>query len=202
LADCPSPGSSLLNARGRVSEPYGSDIGAKPGPASQRERAGRNRVSAAQGWCGRDRIRTCEGIAGDFTGRSAVSPQVPSHPHPVPIIARDVHKRPIDGFGGHSASPPVAPVPRVPASGGAKVERNPGRRPDPSPTPMWLAEAVAISLRWPPVALRVAGAAVRYVCRLGSCRGHRNTSGTRWEQYQPLQGVSDRFLACSSWSDV
>ena len=55
-----------------------------------------DRVSAAQGRCGRDRIRTCVGNAGDFTGRTAVSPRVPSHPCLVPIIARDVHKRPVD----------------------------------------------------------------------------------------------------------
>ncbi len=31
-----------------------------------------------------------------FAGRSAGSPQAPSHPHLVPIIARDLHKRPVD----------------------------------------------------------------------------------------------------------
>jgi hypothetical protein len=33
-----------------------------------------------EGKCGRNRIRTCVGNAGDFTGRSAVTPRVPRHP--------------------------------------------------------------------------------------------------------------------------
>jgi hypothetical protein len=42
-----------------------------------------------------------------FTGRTAVSPRVPSHPHLAPTIACDVYKRPADSFGRPSASPPV-----------------------------------------------------------------------------------------------
>jgi hypothetical protein len=51
-----------------------------------------------QGQCGRDRIRTCIGEAGGFTGRTAVASRVPSHPHLAPIIKGDVHKRPADSF--------------------------------------------------------------------------------------------------------
>jgi hypothetical protein len=53
--------------------------------------AAQDRIVAGQGRCGRDRIRTCVGNAGDFTGRTSVTPRVPSHPHLVPITARDVH---------------------------------------------------------------------------------------------------------------
>jgi len=47
--------------------------------------------------------------ASDFTGRIAVSPRVPSHPHLVPSAARDAHKRPVDCSRRHWASPPVPP---------------------------------------------------------------------------------------------
>jgi hypothetical protein len=75
---------------------------ARPAP-----RRPRFRTSAG---CGRDRIRTCEGNAGDFTGRSGGSSRVPLHPHLVPPIACDVDKR-------HSASPPVSPCPARPSVG-------------------------------------------------------------------------------------
>jgi hypothetical protein len=44
-----------------------------------------------------------------FTGRTTVSSRVPGHPHLVPLIARDVHKRPADSVGRHLASPPAPP---------------------------------------------------------------------------------------------
>src|SRR5919112_5517375 len=57
--------------------------------------------------CGRGRVPTCVGNAGDFTGRTAVSPRVPEHPHLVPIMAHDVQKQHVDGFGPRPASPAV-----------------------------------------------------------------------------------------------
>jgi hypothetical protein len=105
------------------------EIGGNPGPAMRRDRRHAESVSAGQRQCGRDRIRTCEGNAGDFTGRTVGSSRVPSHPHLAPPIAGDVHKRPVNSFRGHSASCPLRHVPRGQASGGGKVEGNPGRRP-------------------------------------------------------------------------
>jgi hypothetical protein len=85
-------------------------------PATRLDWASHDRIAPGQGLCGRDRIRTCVGNAGDFTGRSAVTSQVPSHPHLVPIMARDVH----NGRSTASAVPrgphPYRPVPRGPAS--------------------------------------------------------------------------------------
>jgi integrase len=46
------------------------ESGGKPNPAGTPDRLRGDRVSAAQGLCGRDRIRTCVGNAGDFTDRS------------------------------------------------------------------------------------------------------------------------------------
>jgi hypothetical protein len=81
------------------------------GPSRARDRLGASRVSAAQGLCGRDRIRTCVGNAGDFTGRATVASRIPSYPHLAPIIAGDVHKRPADSLRRPSASLPVSPQP-------------------------------------------------------------------------------------------
>jgi hypothetical protein len=53
----------------------------EPNPAGTPDGLRSDRVSAAQSLCGRDRIRTCVGNAGDFTGRTAVSPWVPFHHH-------------------------------------------------------------------------------------------------------------------------
>ena len=61
--------------------------------------------------------RTLVGNASDFTGRTAASPRVPSHPHLTPITARDVHKRPVESFDRHLASPPVSPRPARPSVG-------------------------------------------------------------------------------------
>jgi hypothetical protein len=79
----------------------------EPDPQSRLDWTAHDRVIAGQGRCGRDRIRTCVGNAGDFTGRTAVSLRIPLHPRLVPIVANDVHKRPRDSFRRHSASPPV-----------------------------------------------------------------------------------------------
>jgi hypothetical protein len=51
------------------------------------------------------------GRAGVRAGRTAVSSRVPSHPHLVPIIARDERKPPADSLRRHSASLPVPPRP-------------------------------------------------------------------------------------------
>jgi len=83
-------------------------------------------VVAGQGLCGRDRIRTCVGNAGDFTGRTAVSWRVPSRPRLFPITARDVHKRPANSLRRHSASLPVSPQPARPGVGRREVGGNPG----------------------------------------------------------------------------
>jgi hypothetical protein len=91
--------------------------GGKPDPQSRLDWRAHDRITAGQGLCGRDRIRTCVGNAGDLTGRTAVSSRVPSHPHLVPIITRDVHKRPADRFGRPSASVPVSPCPARPSVG-------------------------------------------------------------------------------------
>jgi hypothetical protein len=94
--------------RRAVSAPRRAEgTGGKSARRTRPDRMAGSRVSAAQKWCGRDRIRTCVGNAGDFTGRTAVTPRVPSHPHLVPAIACDVHKRPVDSFVRPSASPPV-----------------------------------------------------------------------------------------------
>ncbi len=82
-------------------------------------------VSAAQRWCGRDRIRTCVGEAGGFTGRTGDSPLVPSHPRPAPLIGCDVHKRHTISFRRHWASPPVPPCPARPAVGRREGGGNP-----------------------------------------------------------------------------
>jgi hypothetical protein len=72
--------------------------------------------------------RICEGNAGDFTGRTAVTLRVAYSPHLIPIIGRELSKRPVDGSRRHLGSPPIPTRPRRPASGGGKVEGNPGRR--------------------------------------------------------------------------
>jgi hypothetical protein len=95
-------GPGLLPAVG-----VGGRRGGKPDTTDGRDSPRGSYVSAAQSLGGRDRIRTCVGNAGDFTGRTAVTSRVPSHPDPVPIIGRDVHKRPVDSFRPPSASPPV-----------------------------------------------------------------------------------------------
>src|SRR5919112_1793386 len=72
--------------------------------AARQPGAGRS-LPYAEG--GRGRVPTCVGNAGDFTGRTAVSPRVPEHPHLVPIMAHDVQKQHVDGFGPRPASPAV-----------------------------------------------------------------------------------------------
>jgi integrase len=93
------------------------ETGGKARPQGVPDRRRSSRVSAAQVWCGRDRIRTCVGNAGDFTGRSGGSLQVPSHPDLTPTIAHDVRKRPVDSFGRPVVSPPFRPRPARPSVG-------------------------------------------------------------------------------------
>jgi hypothetical protein len=97
------------------------ESGGKLDPQSRPDWAAQDRIVAGQGLCGRDRIRTCVGNAGDFTGRTAVASRVPSHPHLVPIIARDVHKWPADSFRRPPASLPVSPPPARPSVGRREV---------------------------------------------------------------------------------
>jgi hypothetical protein len=68
------------------------ESGGKASPRARIDWAAKDRVVAAQGLCGRDRIRTCVGNAGDFTVRSAGSSRVPRHPRLVPDYRRDVHE--------------------------------------------------------------------------------------------------------------
>jgi hypothetical protein len=91
------------------------ESGGKASPRARLDRAARDRIAAGQGLCGRDRIRTCVGNAGDFTGRIGVSSRVLVYPRLVPLIARDVHRRPIDSFGRPFPSPPVPPPPVRPS---------------------------------------------------------------------------------------
>jgi hypothetical protein len=91
--------------------------GGKPDPTGTPDRLRGSRVLARQRACGRDRIRTCVGNAGDFTGRTAVSWCVPSRPRLFPITARDVHKRPASSLRRPPASPPVWPRPPRPGVG-------------------------------------------------------------------------------------
>ena len=97
------------------------ESGGNISPRARLDWAPRDRIAAGQGLSGRDRIRTCVGNAGDFTGRIAVSPRVPAHPLLIPNIARDVHEWPVDSFGRHLASPPVSPRPARPSVGRREV---------------------------------------------------------------------------------
>jgi hypothetical protein len=101
------------------------EVGGKSGPQGTRDRLRGSRVSAAQRECGRDRIRTCVGNAGDFTGRTAVTSWVPSYPYLAPIIAGDVHKRPVDSFRCPWASLPAPSRPERPSVGRREVGGNP-----------------------------------------------------------------------------
>jgi hypothetical protein len=114
-------GTSRLCRRGvRWRETGGNrdPAGAPGGPSS-------SRVSAAQGMCGRDRIRTCVGNAGDFTVRSAGSSRVPRHPRLVPDYRRDVHEQLSTASAVTRRPRPFRLVPRGPASSGGKSEGNP-----------------------------------------------------------------------------
>jgi len=114
----PRSKANLAQRPGPRSGVGGPSGGGKPegNPSQTRlDWVGPDRIVAGQGRCGRDRIRTCVGNAGDFTGRSASSPRVPSHPRLVPIVGRDVYKRPVDSFSRHQASPPAPPRPARPS---------------------------------------------------------------------------------------
>jgi hypothetical protein len=112
---------SLLQRRGmggrcRLGVGQG-ESGGKLDPRTRLDWAAQDRIVAGQGLCGRDRIRTCVGNAGDFTGRLAVASPVPSRPHMTPTIGRDVRKRQVDSFSRPSASLPVSPRPGGPGVG-------------------------------------------------------------------------------------
>jgi hypothetical protein len=102
------------------------ETGAKPDLRTRPDRRASGDVFAAQRHCGRDRIRTCVGNAGDFTGRTVVSPRVPSYPHLVPNIALTcTNDRP--AASAVTRRPCLyRPVLRGPASSGGKLEGNPG----------------------------------------------------------------------------
>src|SRR4029453_18384456 len=103
--------------------------GGKPGPAPGCDNPRGSRVSAAQRWCGRDRIRTCGGEAGGFTGRTTVTSPVPSHPHLALMVARDVRKRPVDRVRHHLPSLPIPPCPARPGVGRREGGGNPSSTP-------------------------------------------------------------------------
>jgi hypothetical protein len=105
----------LLRPPGRTRSPPRWMCRASPPPWKSASTSGRC------GRCGRDRIRTCVGNAGDFTGRIGVTSRVPFRPHLVPIIAPDVRKRATDSFSHHSASPPISPRPAWPSVGRREV---------------------------------------------------------------------------------
>jgi hypothetical protein len=104
------------------------ESGGKPDPRTRPDSTADGRVSARQGLCGRDRIRTCVGNAGDFTGRSAGSPRVPAMSRPSPMTCAN-------GLPTVSAVPwrphPFCPVSRGLASGGGKLEGTPDHQPQP-----------------------------------------------------------------------
>jgi hypothetical protein len=124
----------------------GSEIGATPGPAAAPDGLPGDRVSAAQWRCGRDRIRTCVGDAGDLTGRSAMTSRVLSCPYTVPVVACDVHKRPVDRFGRHSVSPPVPARPVRPSVGRRESGGKSRRRLASSSVPTWSAGCTAVPM--------------------------------------------------------
>jgi hypothetical protein len=124
----------------------GSEIGATPGPAAAPDGLPGDRVSAAQWRGGRDRIRTCVGDAGDLTGRSAMTSRVLSCPYTVPVVACDVHKRPVDRFGRHSVSPPVPARPVRPSVGRRESGGKSRRRLASSSVPTWSAGCTAVPM--------------------------------------------------------
>jgi hypothetical protein len=105
------------------------ETGGKPDPRTRPDLRADGRISAAQRGCGRDRIRTCVGNAGDFTGRTAVSPRIPSHPHLVRSSAVTSANDARVASVGSRRPHPFRSVPCSRTSGGAKVERIPGRHP-------------------------------------------------------------------------
>jgi SAM-dependent methyltransferase len=142
LRDDGSPYVNFVHIRGRLLGPTAQDRRAvaaarraegrwrEARPQTRPDEAAQDRV-VGQGLCGRDRIRTCVGNAGDFTGRTTVAWRVPSYPDLVPIVAPDVHKRPFDSFRCPWASLPVPSRPLRPIvrrrEGGGKSRRRPTR---------------------------------------------------------------------------
>jgi hypothetical protein len=170
------------------------ETGGKPDPRTRLDWAAHDRIVAGQGLCGRDRIRTCVGDAGDFTGRIAITSRVPSRPHMVPVIARDVHKQPVDSFSRPSGPPPVPRCPGRPGvgrseSGAKSLGSGQGRdRPQIIASAARLASDIAAP---PVVAFAIAGARPRR--RLKSSRG----VGQIWSG-DSLAKDPELFLACSS----
>jgi hypothetical protein len=107
------------------------ETGGKLDPRTRLDWTAHDHIVAGQGRCGRDRIRTCVGNAGDFTGRSAGSPRVPCHPRYVPTIAHDVRERPADSSAVPWRPHPSRPIARDLASGGGKLEGTPDHQPQP-----------------------------------------------------------------------
>ena len=138
------PGSGRTTSASRTAValmPVGSGPGARSGCGARPESR-----SPAQRSCGRDRIRTCVGNAGDFTGCSAVTSRVLSCPYTVPVIAHDVHERPADSFGRHSASPPVPARPTRPRVGRRESGGKSCRRLALSSAPTWSAGCTAVPM--------------------------------------------------------
>ena len=72
--------------------------------------------------------------------------RVLSCPYTVPVIARDVHKRPADSFGRHSASPPVPARPARPSVGRRESGGKSRRRLALSSGPTWSASRTAVPM--------------------------------------------------------
>jgi hypothetical protein len=85
---------------------------------------------------------------------AAPSPRGSSCPYTVPVIARDVHKRPADSFGRHSASPPVPARPTRPSVGRRESGGKSCRRLALSSVPTWSAGCTAVPMSVLPLQAR------------------------------------------------
>jgi Phage integrase, N-terminal SAM-like domain len=98
----------------------------KPDPRTGPDWAAQDRVVAGQGRCGRDRIRTCVGNAGDLQ----VAPLAPRGSRPIPTWSRSSLVTCTNDLPTASAVTrrpcPYRPDPRDATSGGGKSEGNPG----------------------------------------------------------------------------
>jgi hypothetical protein len=117
------------------------ESGGKPDPQTSPDWAAQDRIAAGQGGCGRDRIRTCVGNAGDSTGRTAGSPRVLVYPRLVLIIAVTCTDDLRTATKCYSASLPVPPQPTRPS-----VERREVGGKSRLPSPPGLAHAQPDSL--------------------------------------------------------
>jgi hypothetical protein len=104
------------------------ESGGKPDPRTRPDWAAHDRIVAGQGGCGRDRIRTCVGNAGDFTD----APPAPHESRRIPTCPARPLVTCTNGLSTASAVTgrprPFRPVSRSPMFGGGKSEGNPGRR--------------------------------------------------------------------------